>query len=346
MSANEYLIDVFTRHQIFTERFAGGEVKRVDAMIDKLAADLRGIITKTSDDDIRDLHLTRLLKLIRELQDESISDLSEATIKQLEAFGLYEAEFTQRALGLSVNASVSLPSDALIIAAISDTPMTIVSGKSSQTITLEEMFNTFSAKKQTEVSNIIRTAATQGKTGSEIGLEVERVVKNRTKSQTEAIVRTATNHISNQARGVTFSANQDVITGVEWVSILDARTSFVCMGRDGKTYPVDSGPRPPAHYRCRSTITAILNKKFAKPDLTGRRKEGKTETVTAQTTYNSWLKLQSKKMQAEILGADRAQLFRTGKLNVSKFTDPRGVTYSLDQLRQLEPLAFDRAGLV
>ena len=120
----------------------------------------------------------------------------------------------------------------------------------------------------------------------------------------------------------------------------------MCMGRDGKTYPVDSGPRPPAHYRCRSTVTAKLDPKFAKPDLGGTRKEGKHDETTAQTTYNSWLKRQSKQMQSEILGKDRAKLFRSGKMNVSKFTDPRGVVYSLEQLRRLDPLAFDRAGLL
>lgn len=66
----------------------------------------------------------------------------------------------------------------------------------------------------------------------------------------EAMVRTAVTHTSNVAHQEVYRANADIIEGVEWVSVLDSRTTLWCASRDGKVYPIDSGPRPPAHVNC------------------------------------------------------------------------------------------------
>lgn len=70
-------------------------------------------------------------------------------------------------------------------------------------------------------------------------------------------------------------AGQDVIAAVasaytkkyKWISILDSRTTDICRHRNGKIFEYGSGPRPPAHYRCRSTIAPIVNNVEYMPDL-------------------------------------------------------------------------------
>jgi hypothetical protein len=58
-------------------------------------------------------------------------------------------------------------------------------------------------------------------------------------------------------------------------------------------------------------------------------------------TYGGWLKKQPASVQDEVLGIERAKLFRSGKLSIGKFTDDTGKVYTLDQLKKLEPLAFE-----
>ena len=61
--------------------------------------------------------------------------------------------------------------------------------------------------------------------------------------------------------------------------------------------------------------------------------------VSAKTTYNAWLGKQSDEFQNEVLGPERAKLFRGG-MNVDKFTDDQGKTISLAQLTALEGMTL------
>jgi hypothetical protein len=67
--------------------------------------------------------------------------------------------------------------------------------------------------------------------------------------------------------------------------------------------------------------------------------------VPADTTYGEWLKNQSTARQDEILGPERGALFRQGKLPLDRFANDRGKWLSLDELRERDAKAFERAGL-
>jgi hypothetical protein len=68
-------------------------------------------------------------------------------------------------------------------------------------------------------------------------------------------------------------------------------------------------------------------------------------TVPAETTYAEFLTRQTPAFQDEVLGATRGALFRDGKMPLTKFVNSSGRTYTLDELRTMEPSAFTRAGL-
>jgi len=71
--------------------------------------------------------------------------------------------------------------------------------------------------------------------------------------------------------------------------------------------------------------------------------------VRANTSYYAWLKRQPRGFQEEVLGKTRAMLFREGGLSAQQFADlnldrkfkPR----TLDEMRRLRPVVFDRAGV-
>lgn len=133
----------------------------------------------------------------------------------------------------------------------------------------------------------------------------------------EALVRTSNAHIAAQVDQAVTDANADIIEGVEWVAVLDARTTDICRSRDGKVYPIDSGPRPPAHIGCRSTTRKIL----------------KGMEPIPRETYAQWLKRQPAATQDDILGPARGKLFRSGKLTVDRFVDMKGKRIPLAELQ-------------
>jgi len=162
------------------------------------------------------------------------------------------------------------------------------------------------------------------------------------------MVRTVTNFYATVAREETFRANRKVLKGVQWHATLDNRTSAICRGRDGIMYPVDSGPRPPAHPNCRSTMIPItkswkelgINLKEA-PRGTRSSMNG---AVPGKLNYNDWLKQQSVAFQDDVLGKTKAQLWRKGGVPLKRFVDLKtGREYSLSELRANDAASWQKA---
>ena len=165
----------------------------------------------------------------------------------------------------------------------------------------------------------------------------------------EAMVRTSVNHTVNVARTDTYGANSDVIKGIQWVATLDSRTTMICASRDGQVYPIDSGPRPPAHINCRSSTAPVLKSWKEMGISLSEAPEGTRASMDGQvavsTTYQSWLEGKSAAFQDDILGPTKGKLFRDGGLTLDKFVDRNGAEYTLDELRRREADAFAKAGL-
>jgi len=56
--------------------------------------------------------------------------------------------------------------------------------------------------------------------------------------------------------------------------------------------------------------------------------------VSADISFQDWLKGQDKATQVDILGKTRQELFASSKLTVDKFTDSKGRVLTLDQLKK------------
>lgn len=344
MSANTYLLDAMTRRQIMLQRFSAGQVADLDDIFTALANDLAAVISRETSSPLQVLRAQRLMVYANEAIGNTVTTMRSQVVGQLELLAQDEVDFTLEALRPTINLELDLPPANLVIAAVSDAQTTIVTGDIVRRLGVEDMFREFDEKKSREIGGIIRSGIISGRTTDELARDVSRTVTTRTKRQAATIVRTSVNAVATSARQATLTQNADVLTGVKWVSTLDGRTSMLCMGRDQKIYPVDSGPRPPAHWACRSTVVPEVDHRFTVPGFEGAR-QSKDGPVDARTTYNSWLKRQSKGFQDEVLGDTKAKLFRSGGLHLDKFTDDVGITYNIDQLRQLHPLAFERAGI-
>jgi hypothetical protein len=109
------------------------------------------------------------------------------------------------------------------------------------------------------------------------------------------------------------------------------------MSRDGEVYPINEGPRPPFHFNCRTTTVPVtkswkdLGAKKQK-EVPASSRASMDGQVPDRLTYEDWLKLQTKDVQVEALGARRAALFRESKLDVKDLTNEFGRPITIKEL--------------
>lgn len=164
--------------------------------------------------------------------------------------------------------------------------------------------------------------------------------------EVETVVRTAINHTANFARERTFEDNERIVGKVQYVATLDSRTTMICASLDGNVYNLGEGPRPPQHMNCRSTTIPITKSwrelGIDRDELDEGTRASMNGQVPAKTTYGDWLRRQPVSVQDEVLGPTRAKLFRSGGLDVSKFTNRRGKTLTIEELRVQEAATWDK----
>lgn len=179
--------------------------------------------------------------------------------------------------------------------------------------------------------------------------------------QAEALVITATQAVANSARLEMYKENSDVIQGVEALVTLDNRTSDICKARSGMRWKLDGTPiapttaafpgPPPWHYRCRSTFIPVLkswadlagpNSKLSKAQINkieakmpAAMQSSMDGPVSADLTYEKWLKTKPVEFQKEVLGPGKWKLWNDGKIGFTDLIDQSGNPLSLNQLAAL-----------
>lgn len=331
MATDPAIRDEAVLHRIALSRYSTSLVRKVLAQLNRVDADLVARILRADNEGRYPAQLERLLEEIRALQADGWVVVRSGMTDDLNRLIASERDwnFNLVRAGLQtsgVDAVTMAPSTAQVIAAVNARPF--------QGRFLRGWLDDAEAGAAKRVRETIRQGFVEGRSVSDIVLSIRgtRALQYRdgileiSRRGAEMMVRTAVTHTASVAATETYKAMGDLVVAVEWISTLDARTSIICAGRDGTVYPIDSGPRPPAHPNCRSTTI---------PRIRG------LEPVPRRT-YAEWLKDQPDGTQDDILGPTRAALFRTGKLTLDRFTDRAGRILTLDQLRKRNAGAFDR----
>lgn len=351
-------------HALFLERLKTQEANKVRAQLDRAYDDV----------------LSRIERRIRRIEDRGF-DTGPATTRRLQEMAAAMAEVldpayrearkAQQASLLDIARSETEWQSGVVNQAVGvnlemalpamDTMREVVMRRPFQGRLLRDWHNDLNTAQQTRLREAVRIGITEGQT---IGQIVRRIRGTRAagftdgileigRRQAEAVTRTAVNHVSSNARSELFKANSRVVKSVQWVSTLDSRTTPICRARDGKTYPVDSGPRPPAHIGCRSTVAPVLHSwehmGIDADELPESTRASMNGQVPESTTYGEWLRgrVNNGDMDVveEALGKKRAKLFAAGGLSVDRFVDRRGRQLTLQQLRERERDAFEAAGV-
>lgn len=266
---------------------------------------------------------------------------------ELRTFSAYEAGFQTRMLGSAatqagVEMSFTMAAPEQVYSAALSRPF--------QGVLLREALDGVEAGTAKRVRDAIRMGYIEGEPIDRI---VQRIRGTRaagyadglldwTRRDVAAVTRTAVAHTANVARQETYAAND--IERWMFVATLDNRTTITCASLSGKTFPAGKGPMPPRHYNCRSTSIPLLP---GQKSLTGTRlsvdyrdDRPKARQVDANMSFSTWLRGQPASVQDEVLGRERAKLFRSKKIDVTRFTDSRGNVYSLDELRRRDASLF------
>jgi SPP1 gp7 family putative phage head morphogenesis protein len=331
MSTRQYLIDASTRHHVFVQRYIAGQAREAEKQLAKLARSINGVLNSGDID-------AYALEDIKELQQTAYQDLSVQILVASQRFLVDETNFVDEIYSKAVKPGLQKDTPEELEKMALETVVPV----GGAALSIKAMTQQFTAKKSTQILNLIADSAALGQTNQQITNELYAIQTILHKRQAASLVSTVTNHLAALARQRFFGVNKRMIDRYEWVSTLDGRTTLICMSRDGNVYRVGEGPVPPAHWSCRSTIVGKVKKEFDL-DLSIKAKrpsvnEDGAEQVSAKVTYGGWLKSQSKEFVDEALGRERSRLFREGQLTLDKFVDPTGRVYTLDELAQMRPI--------
>lgn len=177
----------------------------------------------------------------------------------------------------------------------------------------------------------------------------------RARREARTVVQTTSNAVTNASRLALYEQHRDVLRGIQWRSVLDSRTSDICIAFSGHAWTLDGqiiegrirypGP-PPAHWGCRSTIIPIFQawrrlirrRRRVRQQLGELPSEG-TRLVDGQLArrgnFETFLQRQSVARQNEILGVGKARLWREGKIGLTDLIDQSRRPLTLEELQEM-----------
>lgn len=334
MAISDDILDETLRHAHYLERHKAGVVRRIVELLNNSNDEYYAAMYKARIDKLNRRDLDKLLSRLRRSIKQGYEPVVEMLDAEIRDLGRAEGQWQQKIIkGLvPIELDWEAPSEEQIYAAAHARPF--------EGLLLRDWYTGLSDGHFKRVKQAIRQGYVEGQTTDEIVRGIQEVGANRSRRAAETAVRTALTHTSNVARQESYRRNKRVIKAVEWVATLDKRTTAVCRARDGKTWPVDEGPRPPAHAGCRSTTIPVVK---SLRELGIKIDEGKVKEtrasmngqVSAELNYDKWLRKQPKDFQDDVLGKQKARLFRKG-LVMERFVDEDGREFTLKELELRE----------
>ena len=272
-TANERLFDETVRRRLYVLRYAEMAAATVARLLDEAEKELVGKIADALSRGTNPARLEALLRSVNEQRDIAYEQVATRAMADLE--GLARAETNWERSLLSAVAPVDLLLAEVAIEALRAAINTPISG-----LKLERWLDGIKAAELQKIEQAIRLGVAQGETIDQMVARIrgtraahyQNGVLSISRRNAEALVRTAVNHVSNQARELVWHDAGDLILALRWTATLDGRTSDICRARDGRFAAPEGrelpeglaklepqGARPPAHFNCRSVMVALLN---------------------------------------------------------------------------------------
>ena len=334
MALSDDILDETVRHAHYLERHKASVIKKIVAMMNNSNDEMYSMMYKARVEKLKRRDLDKLLVRLRKHIKAGYEPVIETLDSEIRDLAGHETRWQKKIIdGITpVELDWEAPSEEQIYAAAKARPF--------EGLLLQDWYNGLPDGHFRRVKSTIMQGYVEGQTTDEIVQQMQQFTQGRSRRAAETAARTALTHTSNVARNESYRRNRRVIKAVEWVATLDGRTTAVCRARDGKTWPVDEGPRPPAHPACRSTTIPVV-KSLRELGIKANTKDVKTTRasmngqVSSELNYDRWLRKQPKEFQEDVLGREKARLFRAG-LKMDRFVDDGGREFTLKEIEQRE----------
>lgn len=300
------LVDVMTRYQIYLEGFKLYTGTQFHQTAKALRDDIRAAFADLDVENISDLtrrELERFISKLDDIQQARFDTFNQETLLALHEFLnadldlnndiMEETQESSPGILAALGVLLAAKSRKKLWAKVQNTPIPANGLKPA------EFLDRYAGAGALSVETVVRIAHANKATTQ---ATVRRVVGSarspladgivpKLELQAQAVVNTLIQHVSS-----IISANvaQIYYARYQWVSVLDQRTTPICLERNGKIWPYNDGPLPPAHINCRSKTVPV---------------DG--DDAPVDMTYYAWLKEQPDAVQNDILG-DRAAALRNG----------------------------------
>lgn len=316
------LLDVATRHQLYLEGLKEYQLDQVARLFVAMEREIRQAtlsLSVNSLDQMTRRELRAYLKKLLEIQGR----FSAAYTKSLTRF-IREYLSVERVVYNRIIADETENSYAAALALgplyrLVDNAMLPASGMTS-TQALAEYSSTIA----NTLRNHTQIALANGETPAQL---LQRLLGTPALAGKDGII----NRLYNQGATLTRTWLQGVFATVTdaiyqlytdrymWSSIMDAVTTDICRSRNGRVYVYGKGPKPPAHYNCRSTTVPVMQQTTPGPN----------------ESWYDWISRQPRQLWADILPTGVYNGLRNGQLaakDLPKFDRARPM--SIDAYRR------------
>lgn len=301
------LRDILVRQQLFVEQIRVGQLNQFDIFAEKLSKELVELLSHLqyrNMDGLTKVELKNFVSSLRKNQLKLWNEYIAEMITNMEDFMLASKRMDKRifaSVAIQFNAAtnrVTIPDEEeseRILEAVEDeednSPLFgWLSLRKSEKgdarmwaylyhsmipangMTMYEFLVGMSLQSMLTVENVIKQAYVNGWSIPEtienlIGTKALRFndgVMHRIKNSNAAVMSTIVLHVASQ---VSVSVQSAYFEKYIWLSVMDNRTSKICIGLNGRIFEYKRGPLPPAHMYCRSKVSPYLGGDIADETL-------------------------------------------------------------------------------
>lgn len=317
------LIESFISHQVWLQRNASHEVSELAPFIQQMRDEVRKQVLQFGDDNRTRQNLEKLLRDLEDILDGITTNWQDKLTEDLQTLAGYEADWTTKTLTANVDAEFVAPSPDQVWSAVKWNPLALNDKPA-------DLFGLMKGWQDAEVNRLVngvKMGFVQGRTTRDIVKDVvgQGGLADISQRNAAALVKTAINHVSTQAKDVTYEKNKDIVEGYELVVTLDSRTSAICRSwPPNKVYGLDDEyqPKPPFHVACRTTTAPVISSEYDFLDADAKRAargaEGGTQ-VDANTSYYDFFARQPAWWQDKAIGPIRGAIFRNAGMSPEEF---------------------------
>lgn len=183
-------------------------------------------------------------------------------------------------------------------------------------LTVDRHMDALQSSDTTRTARLVRSAVTAGQGVGQVIGGLRQTVFPRTAKYVLGTARTIYAHAQATVLDNVASTDLDDLRGLRWTSVLDGKTSAICRARSGEVYQPFEGPRPPAHFNCRSVMVPVF---VSGGDV-------------VEPSYEQWLRRQPRDFVEEVMGKRKADIFLSGNISLDRFVDSAGRELRIDEL--------------